>query len=115
MRLALIAAALSLAGCAAYGKEIVLYDSRTKPAAAAATDASSTIAPDFARILLLEQTHAELQRAILQGQDTDGALLQKSRDVEAELGRRLGAADEAQVVAWRRERVAQLRRFTTEK
>lgn len=115
MRLALIAAALSLAGCAAYGKEVVLYDSRTKPVTPAATEAPPAPAPDFARVLLLEQTHAELQRAILAGLDTDGALLQKSRDVEAEIARRLAAAGDAQVEAWRRARVAQLRQFSTEK
>jgi hypothetical protein len=114
MRLALIAAALPLVGCAAYGREIVLYDSRTKPAAPAAPEATPA-APDFGRILLLEQTQAELQRAILAGLDTDGALLQKSRDVESEINRRIAAAGEAQVASWRRARIAQLREFKTEK
>jgi len=103
----------------AYGKEYVLYDSRrsttaASPANQGAIGAASTVDPAFARILLLEQLRAEIERAILDGSDHDGVLARKRREVDAELQARLEAAAPSDLARWRAARVQELEAFATE-
>jgi hypothetical protein len=99
----------------AYGKEHVLYDSRRDAAATRTTGSPAQApaqAPEFARILLLEQTHSEIERALALGLDSDGALARKLRAVDDELQARLARVKD-QLPAWRAARAEELRQFVT--
>lgn len=96
----------------AYGKEYVLYDSRG-PAPAEQPAAHTATPATFARILVLEQVRAELERTILDGLDPDGALTRKRREVEAELQHRIAEAG-ADLAAWRAQRARELAQFSTQ-
>jgi hypothetical protein len=121
-RACLVVPAIVLLACSdlreAYGKETVLYDSRrARPApggSEAAADPLSTaeLPAEFRRILVLEQVRAELERAIEEGHDDDGALARKRRAVDDELRARLDAAG-PDLAQWRAARAHRLREFVT--
>lgn len=113
MRIPCLIALLALPACGVYGKEIVLYDSRrpapaAKAPAAADTPAAKPAPIDFSRVQELESVRDEIARLILAGFDTDGALVRKRAELEAELNSLRDTLGEDRLTAWRSQRAKEL-------
>jgi hypothetical protein len=101
------------AGCGLYDREVVLYDStRSAPAKPDAPPAPQS-AHDAERVWLLQGVLADLNLAIAEGQDGDGALAGKRAEVERELARRQAGAGPTPAAA-RQARLGALRAFRAE-